>query len=84
MDIEDLVKRQQYPFLQQSSHGRRKDKARPLVGVRTPDIGIVSWNHHYWEIWKVVNRHKSAARTDLPDGGTGNVPCRRYALSQCF
>jgi len=37
------------------------------------DTGIVFWIRHYWEIWKVVNRHKSAARTDLPDGGTGKM-----------
>jgi len=29
---------------------------------------------HYWEIWKVViNGHKSAGHTDLPDGGTGKT-----------
>jgi len=30
------------------------------------DTGIVFQIHHHWEIWKVVNRHKSAAHTDLP------------------
>ena len=37
------------------------------------DTGIVFRIRHYWKIHKVVNRHKSAARTDLPDGGTGKV-----------
>jgi len=36
------------------------------------DRGIVFRIHHYLEIWKVViNGHKSAANTDLPDGGSG-------------
>jgi len=35
------------------------------------DTGIVFQSGHYWEIRKVVNRHKSAAHTDSPDGGTG-------------
>jgi len=26
-----------------------------------PDLSL------FWEMWKVVNRHKSAAHTDLPD-----------------
>jgi len=39
------------------------------------DAGIVFRIHHYWEIWKVVNIHKSAARTDSPDGGTGGKAC---------
>jgi len=37
------------------------------------DTGIVFWICHYWEIEKVVNGHKSAARTDSPDGGTGKM-----------
>jgi len=37
------------------------------------DVGIVFRTHHYWEIKKVVNGHKSAAHTDLPDGGTGKM-----------
>ena len=37
------------------------------------DTGIVFRIHHYWEIWKVVNGHKSAAHTDLPDGSTGKT-----------
>ena len=33
--------------------------------------------HHYWEIRKVViNGHKTAADTDLPDGGTGKTCLR--------
>ena len=35
------------------------------------DTGIVYRIRHYWEIRKVVNRHKSAAHTDSPDGGIG-------------
>ena len=34
------------------------------------DTGIIFRIRHYWEIRKVVNGHKSAAHTDLPDGGT--------------
>jgi len=34
-------------------------------------IGTVFRIRHYWEIRKVVNGHKSAAHTDLPDGETG-------------
>ena len=34
------------------------------------DTGIVFRIRHYWEIWKVVNGHKSAAHTDSPDGST--------------
>jgi len=30
--------------------------------------GIVFRIRHYWDIRKVVNRHKSAAHTDSPDG----------------
>jgi len=37
------------------------------------DTGIVFRIHHYWEIRKVVNEHKSAAHTDSPDGGTGKT-----------
>jgi len=37
------------------------------------DTGIVFWIRHYWEIRKVVNGHKSAARTDSPDSGTGKT-----------
>jgi len=37
------------------------------------DTGIVFRIHHYWEIRKVVNGHKSAAHTDLPDSGTGKT-----------
>jgi len=37
------------------------------------DTGIVFRIRHYWEILKVVNGHKSAARTDLPDGSTGKT-----------
>ena len=35
--------------------------------------GIVFRIRHYWEIRKVVNGHKSAADTDLPDGGSGKT-----------
>jgi len=35
------------------------------------DAGIVFRICHYWEIRKVVNGHKSAARADSLDGGTG-------------
>jgi len=35
------------------------------------DTGIVFQIRHYWEIWKVVNGHKSAAHTDSTDGSTG-------------
>ena len=35
--------------------------------------GIVLRIRHYWEIWKVVDGHKSAAHTDSPDGGTGKT-----------
>jgi len=37
------------------------------------DTRIVFRIHHYWDIRKVVNGHKSAARTDSPDGGTGKT-----------
>ena len=37
------------------------------------DTGIVFRIPHYWEIWKVVNGHKSAAHTDSPDDGTGKT-----------
>jgi len=37
------------------------------------DIGIVFRIRHYWDIRKVVNRHKFAAHTDSPDGGTGKT-----------
>jgi len=37
------------------------------------DTAIVFWIRHYWEIREVVNGHKSAAHTDLPDGGTGKM-----------
>jgi len=37
------------------------------------DIGIVFWIRHYWEIWKVVNGHKSATHADSPDGGTDEM-----------
>jgi len=37
------------------------------------DIGIVFRILYYWEIWKVVNGHKSAAHTDSSDGGTGKT-----------
>jgi len=37
------------------------------------DTGIFFRIRHYWEIWKVVNGRKSAAHTDLADGGTGKA-----------
>jgi len=37
------------------------------------NTGIVFRIRHYWEIWKVVNGHKSAAHNDAPDGGTGKT-----------
>jgi len=41
-----------------------------LSGYNT---GIAFRIRHYWEIRKVVNRHKSAAHTDTPDGGTSKT-----------
>jgi len=35
--------------------------------------GMVFRIRHHWEIRKVVNRHKSAAHTDSPDGSTGKT-----------
>jgi len=35
--------------------------------------GVVFWIRHYWEIRKVVNGHKSAARADSPDSDTGKT-----------
>ena len=37
------------------------------------DTWIVFRIRHYWETQKVVNGHKSAVRTDSPDGGTGKT-----------
>jgi len=37
------------------------------------DTGIVFRIRHYWEIQQVDDEHKSAARTDLPDGDTGKT-----------
>jgi len=37
------------------------------------DTGIVFRIRHYWEIRKVVNRHKSAAHTDSSDDGTSKT-----------
>ena len=37
------------------------------------DIRLAFRIHHYWDIREVVNGHKSAARTDSPDGGTGKT-----------
>jgi len=37
------------------------------------DTGLVYQIHHYWEIRKVANVHKSAGHTDSPDGGTGKT-----------
>jgi len=37
------------------------------------DTGIVFRIRHYWEIRNVVSRHKSAAHTDWPDGGSGKT-----------
>jgi len=36
-------------------------------------LDIVFRIRYYWEIRKMVNGHKSAARTDSPDGGTGKT-----------
>jgi len=43
------------------------------------DTGIVFRIRHYWEIWKMVNGHKSAAHTDSPDDGTGKMCLGRGA-----
>jgi len=43
------------------------------------DTGIVFRIRHYWEIWKVVNGHKSAAHTDLPMA----APVRRALAEVC-
>jgi len=53
------------------------------------DTGIVFRIRHYWEIRKVVNRHKCVARTDSRDGGTGKTCLGRgmhcpSAFSFCF
>jgi len=37
------------------------------------DTGMVFQICHYWEIWKVVNGHKTAAPTVSPDSGTGKT-----------
>jgi len=37
------------------------------------DTEIVFRIRHYWEMRKVVNGHKSSARTDSPDGGSGKT-----------
>jgi len=37
------------------------------------DTEIVFRITHYWEIWKVVNGHKSPVRTGSPDSGTGKT-----------
>jgi len=37
------------------------------------NTGIVFRIRHCWKIWKVVNGHKSAARTDSPYVGTGKT-----------
>ena len=45
---------------------------------------------HYWEIRKVVNRHKSAAHADSPDGSTGKtclgegIHCPSASSSSCY
>jgi len=40
---------------------------------RSLDTWIVFRIHHCWEIWKMVNVHKSVADIDSPDGGTGKM-----------
>jgi len=37
------------------------------------DKRIVFRIRHYWKIREVVNGHKSAAHTDLPDSSTGKT-----------
>jgi len=43
--------------------------------------GIAFRIHHYWEIPKVVNGHKSDVHTDSPDGGTGKTCCGMHCPS---
>jgi len=59
-------------------------------GDHHQDTGIVFRIRHYWEIQKVVNRHKSAAHTDSPDGCTGKtclgkgIHCPSASSSSCY
>ena len=44
-----------------------------MIKFHRLDTETVFRIHHYREIRKVVNGHKSAAHTDSPDGGTGKT-----------
>jgi len=47
------------------------------------NTGIALRTAHYWEIWKVVNGHKSAAHIELPDGGTVPVLLVEFVCQIC-
>jgi len=43
------------------------------IRIHRLDTGNGFRIRRYWEIQNVVNGHKSAAHTHLPDGGTGKT-----------